>query len=116
MKRLVLVVIAAVLLAFAATADDKGGLGTLAGTVVGANGAPIVGARVTSEQADGTHPHATTTNKQGRFFFADLVHGYYEVRAYHDGAWSDWKHNVEVNTGKQTEVTLRVPAKKKKSS
>lgn len=91
------------------------GLGTLAGTVVGPNGRPIAGARVTSQEAGGSKPSATTTNSQGRFFFPQLAHGYYDLRAYSNGVWSGWKHNIEVKTGKQTDVTLRIPPRKQPS-
>ena len=114
MKRSVYVLLAVMALACAAAADLKG-MGTLAGTVVGTNGKPIVDARVTSQGADGTVPQSTTTNAQGRFFFPALKNGYYDVRAYHNGAWTDWKHNIEVKTGKQTEVKLQLPASRKKS-
>jgi len=113
MKRSVYVLLAVAALACVAAADIKG-MGTLAGTVVGAGGKPIADARVTSQGADGTSPQSTTTNAQGRFFFPELKHGYYDVRAYHNGAWTVWKHNIEVKTGKQTEVKLQLPAKKSK--
>lgn len=113
MKRFALVLICAAIMALGTAAKDDGGMGTLAGTVVGRNGKPVAGARVTSQNAGGDHPQVTTTNQQGRFFFPDLVHGYYDARAYHDGEWSVWKHNVEVNTGKQTELTLRLIATQK---
>jgi len=115
MKRAVVVFFVLAALACAATADDKG-MGTLAGTVVSQSGKPVANARVTSQGADGSHPLATTTNAQGRFFFPDLLHGYYDVRAFHAGAWTQWKHNVEVNTGKQTEVKLQLPGPPKKSN
>jgi Carboxypeptidase regulatory-like domain len=100
---------------FASGTVAESGLGTLAGTVVGPNGRPIAGARVTSQEAGGSHPSATTTNSQGRFFFPQLAHGYYDLRAYSNGVWSGWKHNIEVKTGKQTDVTLRVPEGKQTS-
>lgn len=112
MKRALLVLLAVAALVCAATADEKG-MGTLAGTVLSQSGRPVAGARVTSQGADGSHPQATTTNAQGRFFFPQLVHGYYDVRAYHKGAWTDWKHNIEVITGIQTEVNLRLPSPQK---
>jgi hypothetical protein len=111
MRRYFLILLCTAMLAFATAAHDDGGMGTLAGTVIGANGKPVVGARVTSQNAGGDHPQLTTTNQQGRFFFPDLQHGYYDARAYHDGAWSEWKHNVEVSTGKQTELVLRLSVK-----
>jgi hypothetical protein len=43
------------------------------------------------------------------------LHGYYDARAYHDGAWSEWKHNIGVSTGKQTELVLRLSAKSSSS-
>jgi hypothetical protein len=93
--------------------NDESGMGTLAGVVVGVNGKPAVGSRVTLQDAGASHPDVTLTNAQGRFFFADLHHGYYDVRAYAGGAWSEWKHNIEVKTGKQTEVRLQVVTKPK---
>jgi len=93
--------------------NDGSGMGTLAGVVVGVNGKPVVGSRVTLQDAGASHPDVTLTNAQGRFFFADLHHGYYDVRAYAGGAWSEWKHNIEVKTGKQTEVRLQVVTKPK---
>jgi hypothetical protein len=114
MKRSAYIFLIAMALACAAAAREEHGMGTLAGTVLGPSGKPVSAARVTSQGADGTHPQATTTNAQGRFFFPDLEHGYYDVRAYSKGAWSDWKHNIEVKTGKQTEVKLQLPASQKK--
>ncbi|HKS80939.1 MAG TPA: carboxypeptidase-like regulatory domain-containing protein [Candidatus Acidoferrales bacterium] len=95
----------------AAIRSDDGGMGTLAGTVVNAQGKPVANASVTMQNADGQSPHAATTNRQGRFFFPDLPHGYYDVRASTHTARSEWKHNVEIVTGKQTEVTLRLVPK-----
>ena len=113
MKRCTYILLIALALACGAAAGEDHGMGTLAGTVVGPGGKPVAGARVTSQGADGSHPQATTTNAQGRFFFPGLEHGYYDVRAYSNGAWSDWKHNIEVKTGKQTEVKLQLPASQK---
>jgi protocatechuate 3,4-dioxygenase beta subunit len=64
------------------------------------------------ETADGRHPHATSTDAQGQFSFPDILPGTYEVRAYWDGAWSEWQHNLIVRAGKTTEITLRVSVKK----
>ena len=86
-------------------------LGTLEGTVLRADGKPLAGARVTSEQAEGEHPHATLTNSDGRFFFPRLTPGLYNLRAYYKGAWTEWTRNAEVKVGKGTNVTLRMPSK-----
>ncbi|HUJ30114.1 MAG TPA: carboxypeptidase-like regulatory domain-containing protein [Candidatus Acidoferrum sp.] len=103
-------------LAVVARAQDAGGMGTLAGTVLNAQGKPVAGASVTMQSATGGNPHATTTNSHGRFFFPDLVHGYYDVRAAHGNMASEWKHNIEVNTGKQKDVELRLTQVRKKPS
>lgn len=113
MKRIIFTFALAALLAIAAySAPDDGGMGTLAGTVTGAQGKPVPDASVTIQTADGKNPHAATTNAQGRFFFAQLPHGLYDVRANHGGVSSEWKHNVNVETGKQVEVTLKLTIKK----
>ena len=109
MKRSMMIFLLVAALAFAVAADTKG-IGTLAGTVIGPSGKPVAGARVTSQGADGTMPKSTLTNSDGRFFFPQLENGYYDVRAYHSGAWTNWKHNVEVKIGKQTEVKLQLPS------
>lgn len=96
-------------------AQDAGGMGTLAGVVLNAQGRPVAGASVMMQTATGGNPHATVTNSEGRFFFPELIHGYYDLRATHKGLVSDWKHNIEVNTGKQTEVKLRLGPTQKKS-
>lgn len=115
MKRPILIFFVAVLLgaglSFGVHAKDDGGMGTLAGTVVNSQGKPVANASVTMQNADGQMPHATSTNKEGRFFFPDLPHGYYDVRASTPASRSDWKHNIEIVTGKQTEVTLRLVPK-----
>jgi hypothetical protein len=108
MKRSVVIFLVVAALAFAVAADTKG-IGTLAGTVIGPGGKPVAGARVTSQGADGTKPKLTITNGDGRFFFPQLEKGYYDVRAYHAGAWTNWKHNVEVKIGQRTEVKLQLP-------
>jgi hypothetical protein len=86
-------------------------LGTLAGTVVGPTGSPVRDARVTVQDAAGEHPHAVATNTQGRFFFPLLRPGLYDARAYANGVWSEWSHNIPVHRGKQSEVKLKLPRK-----
>ena len=87
-------------------------LGRLAGKVLGPKGAPVVGARVTVETSDGRHPHATSTDTQGRFSFPNILAGPYDARAYRDGSWSAGQHNVIVRTGKTTAITLTIIAEK----
>jgi hypothetical protein len=109
------ILVGAVAFLFVSLAARAGedGVGTVAGTVINVSSVPVPGARVTLQGADGTAPEVTETNRQGRFFFPQLNHGYYDVRAYSNGAWSAWKHNIEVKTGKQTEVKLQIIPRKK---
>ncbi|MBZ5501110.1 MAG: carboxypeptidase-like regulatory domain-containing protein [Acidobacteriia bacterium] len=114
MRRSTLLLLLLVTLVVAALPSAGAGTGTIAGTVLDVHGKPVADATVTLQTADGRHPTTETTNAQGRFFFPQLAHGYYDVRAYHNGAWSPWKHNIEVVTGKQTEVTLHLATARKK--
>jgi Carboxypeptidase regulatory-like domain len=102
------------ILAFAAAAQE-GGLGTLSGVVLNAKGGPVEGARVIMQSASGGAPDAARTNSSGRFFFPQLARGYYDVRASFAGKSTDWKHNIEVRTGKETNVTLRLSRTGKRS-
>lgn len=108
MKRVSLLFLLFAALAITARPTVGAGTGTLAGTVLDAHGTPVADATVTLQTSDGRHPIATATNGQGRYFFPQLRRGYYDVRAYHHGAWSEWKHNVMVTVGRQTEITLRL--------
>jgi Carboxypeptidase regulatory-like domain len=98
----------ATMLLFARPVSSGERLGTLEGTVE-RDGKPLAGARVTAEEAEGAHPHATLTNDDGRFFFPRLKPGLYNLRAYYKGDWSGWAKNAEVKVGKGTDVTLHVP-------
>lgn len=88
------------------------GQGTMGGQVLGADGKAVSGARVTLEASDGRKPETTETNSQGRFWFPSLATGLYDVRAYYKGRLSDWRKNVWVERGKQSNVTLRLRPKK----
>jgi hypothetical protein len=97
-------------LTMAAAVSASGSLGALAGTVMDAQGKPVAGATVTMQTSDGMNAHATHTDADGRFQFTRYRPGQYDLRAYAQGAFSDWTKRVLIRTGKTTEVTLRVPA------
>ena len=88
------------------------GLGTIGGRVLGPHGKAIAGARVTLQAAEGRHPETTVTNDQGHFWFASLPEGLYDLRAYDHRRVSEWRHNVWVSPGQQTNVTLHLRPKK----
>lgn len=102
----------AVLAASTGAAPQATGLGTIGGQVLGPNGKTTEGARVTLQWSDGRNPQTTATNAQGRFWFPSLPKGLYDLRAYSNGRLSEWRHNVWVDPGRQTNVTLRLRSKK----
>jgi hypothetical protein len=113
MRKATLAVLLLATTAFVAAGQETGGMGTLAGVVLNAQRKPVAGATVTMQSATGGNPHATKTNSQGRFFFPELIHGYYDLRATHNGLVSEWKHIIEVSVGKQTEVELQLRSPQK---
>jgi len=84
-------------------------IGTLEGTVVTASGKPVADASVTIQTSDGLHPHATHTDSSGHFEFDRWETGQYDLRAYANGAFSDWDKHVIIRSKKTTQVTLRMP-------
>ncbi len=105
-----------VLAASAGAAPQATAWGTVGGQVIGTNNKPVEGARVMLQSADGGHPQTAQTNAQGRFWFPSLPSGLYDLRAHLKGRSSEWRHNVWVNRGRQTSVTLRLRPKKPASN
>ncbi|MGH9684608.1 MAG: carboxypeptidase-like regulatory domain-containing protein [Candidatus Acidiferrales bacterium] len=84
-------------------------VGALAGVVLSAHGKPVADATVTIQTSDGLHPHATHTDSDGHFQFARWETGQYDVRAYSNGAFSNWDKRIMIRRKKTTEITLRLP-------
>jgi len=85
--------------------------GGLDGEVVSAKGAPVAGAQILWQVADGETPHVLHSDAHGRFHIEPLRTGSYDLRASAGGAWSEWEHNVFVHPGNATNVTLRLTFK-----
>jgi hypothetical protein len=102
----------ALLTAGAFAAPRPKGLGKIGGRVLGLHGKAVAGARVTLQASEGRRPETAVTNHQGHFWFASLPEGLYDLRAYHKGRISEWRHNVWVSPGRQTNVTLHLRSKK----
>lgn len=88
------------------------GLGTVGGQVLDVRGAPVADALVTLQSSEGSHLQTAETNQGGRFWFASLPEGQYSARASDHGRVSEWRQNVWVSPGHQTNVTLHLRAKK----
>ncbi len=82
--------------------------GSVSGQVLGPEGKPAAGARVLLQRAEGRSPRTTRSDAQGRFRFAVVRPGLYDIRAQASGQWSDWEHNMVVRAGKEIRVTLRL--------
>ena len=85
--------------------------GSLGGQVVNAKGAPVAGAQILWQVADGETPHLLHTDAQGKFLIPKLRSGAYDLRASADGSWSEWEHNVFVRPGAESNITLRLTLK-----
>ena len=85
--------------------------GGLDGEVVNAKGAPVAGAQILWQAADGETPHVLHSDAQGRFHIEQLRTGFYDLRASAGGTWSEWEHNVLVRPGDDANVTLRLTFK-----
>jgi hypothetical protein len=110
MKRLIFVFLFVATLAFAAAAGERVPVGTLAGTVVDAHGKAVKDASVTIQTSDGLQPHATHTDASGHFEFVRWEIGQYDLRAYSNGAFSDWSKRIVIRSNKTTNITLRLAA------
>jgi hypothetical protein len=101
-------VIGALWLAAPAEAQRRS-VGSLRVVVTDAEGQPVPGARLTVQASHGAEPRAVETGKDGGYLFR-LPRGHYDLRAYSDGLWSQWRRNVPVRTGRRTDVRLRLEA------
>lgn len=82
--------------------------GSLNGVVLNGAETPVPGAQVSWQAADGTRPHLTHADVNGRFQVSGVRPGLYELRAETADRWSDWQHNVLVRAGTEASVTLRL--------
>lgn len=101
------------LIVASASALPPVGLGTVGGQVLNAQGARVVAALVTLQASDGGLLQTTQTNTEGRFWFASLPEGQYSVRAADHGLVSEWRQNVWVAPGRETDVMLHLRPSKK---
>lgn len=111
--RLILALIFCAAIAGSAVATPRpGGLGTIGGQVLNASGKPVVGAHVTVQTTEGQHLQIVETNDEGRFWFASLAEGQYQLRASLGNLVSEWRQGIWVSAGEQTTVTLHLRPKK----
>lgn len=85
--------------------------GGLDGVVVNAKGAPVAGAQILWQAADGETPHVLHSDAHGKFHVEPLRPGFYDLRASANNTWSAWEHNILVKPGDEANVTLRLTFK-----
>ncbi len=106
-----------IMLAFSCLAAPLSeGLGTVGGQVLDQKDRPVAGAHVILQDSEGGHLQTTKTNAQGRFWIAFLPEGQYSVRASDQGLVSEWRKNVWVSPGRETDVTLHLHPNKSRLS
>jgi len=116
MKHVALFFSVLALLAATAAAAPRPRTGNITGTVLGPDGKAVANARVIVQTSYGRHPQSRLTDAAGQFHFRQLAAGLYDMRAYANGLWSDWHHNVMLRANKEIEVEFLLhpkrPAKK----
>jgi protocatechuate 3,4-dioxygenase beta subunit len=93
-------------------AASPGGMGTIGGQVLSADGKPVSGAHVMLQTTEGGHLQITDTNDKGRFWFVSLPEGQYSVRASDGDRVSEWRQGIWVAPGEQTSIVLHLHSKK----
>ena len=84
-------------------------VGSISGTVTGAGGTPVAGARVLAQTSDGRAPRATTTDADGRFYFRGLRVAPYDLRVRANQTGSEWTRNVPGRANADSTVKLSIP-------
>lgn len=89
--------------------QKKGGpTGVIAGIVLGPDDKPAPFAAITYQSSSGTAPHAVHADAHGRFTITKLHSDIYDVRASANGIFSEWKKNFRVESGRTSDLTLRL--------
>ncbi|MFZ0818877.1 MAG: carboxypeptidase-like regulatory domain-containing protein [Candidatus Acidiferrales bacterium] len=80
---------------------------TISGVVQGADGKPLAKARVYLQPSDGRAPHTVVTDAEGRYQFANLRAGLYDLKAHANGAWTELERNINVHAKEDVTVNLK---------
>jgi Carboxypeptidase regulatory-like domain len=94
--------------ALAQTSSHSASTTTIKGTVLGADGKPVVAAAVECQSAAGLRPRVVHTDSKGHYAFTGLKQDAYDLRATSNGAYSDWEKNIPLRKGQTKEITLRL--------
>ena len=89
--------------------QKKGGpTGIISGLVLGPDDKPAAFASISYQSSSGTAPHAVHADAHGRFTITKLHTDIYDLRASANGVFSEWKKNFQVQSGRTSDLTLRL--------
>jgi protocatechuate 3,4-dioxygenase beta subunit len=89
-------------------AQSSHGTAAIEGIVIGPDAKPVAGARVFLQPSDGRIPRVAQTDSDGHYRFHNLRQDFYDVRAQLNGRRSDWTRNVNLRSGAQVIVNLKL--------
>ena len=89
-------------------APQSKGTATLSGVVIGPNDKPVPHASISYQTSDGSAPHAVFADAHGHFTISQLRADSYDIRASHNGIFSDWQRNIPLGKGKSRSVELHL--------
>lgn len=82
--------------------------GVISGVVLGPDDKPAPHAAITYQSSSGDSPHAVHADSRGRFTITKLHTDNYDLRASANGVFSEWQKNFPVQSGRTSEITLRL--------
>lgn len=82
--------------------------GVISGIVLGPDDKPAPHAAITYQSSAGDSPHAVHSDSQGRFTITKLRTDNYDLRASANGVFSEWQKNFPVQSGRTSDITLRL--------
>jgi carboxypeptidase family protein len=85
-----------------------GATGAISGIVLGPDDKPAPHAVITYQSGAGMAPHAVHADAGGRFTITKLNTDNYDIRASAKGIFSEWKKNFRVQSGRTSDLTLRL--------
>ena len=97
-----------VAVAVSAQAPEKKSGATITGIVLGPDDKPVSKASVMCQSAGGLAPHATYTDRKGRFTITGLKQDSYDVRASSKDVFSEWEKNIPLRKGQTMNLQLHL--------
>src|ERR1044071_1134022 len=108
MRKIVHLVVVALLCAASAYAQDRSTTGSITGTVTDATGAAVQNASVTVTGQTLPTPRTATTSDEGTFTFESLIPGVYTVRVEMTGFKAASVGDLEVNVGRASSIAVKL--------